>query len=79
MSRFVPQRDMSVADLMSCSAQAIAILHLCDNAAWAIQNGSGATDVLADSIGAAMRLAADLLEPVHEALESHEGLKGCSE
>lgn len=75
MSRLIPHRDMSTEDLLSCSYQAIAILHLCDSAAWAIQNGSGAPD-LAGSICTAMRLAVDLLEPVHDALESHEGLKG---
>lgn len=76
MSRLIPHRDMSTEDLLSCSYQAIAILHLCDSAAWAIQNGSGAPDLLAGSIGTAMRLAVDLLEPVHDALEIHEGLKG---
>jgi hypothetical protein len=76
MSRFVHQRDMSADEMIQCSYQARAILHLIDIAAWSIENNIGAVDVLAGSIGTASRLALELLEPVHDALESHEGLKG---
>ncbi|MBN9242131.1 MAG: hypothetical protein J0I98_05000 [Mesorhizobium sp.] len=76
MSRLVPQSDMTTDEIVQCSYQARAILHLIDMAAWSISNNSGAADVLADSIGAATRLALALLEPVHDALERHEGLKG---
>ncbi len=75
MSRFIPHTDMSADELTQCSYQTRAILSLCESAAWAIQNG-GAVDLLADSIGSGLRLAIELLEPVHDALERHEGLKG---
>lgn len=71
MSRFIPHTEMSADELIQCSYQARAIISLCESAAWAIQNG-GAVDLLADSIGSALRLTLDLLEPVHDALERHE-------
>lgn len=76
MSRIIPHGDMTSDELIQCSYQARAILHLVDIAAWSIQNDSGAVDVLADSIGSATRLALELLDPVHDAIESHERLKG---
>lgn len=75
MSRFIPHGDMSADQLMQCSYQARAIISLCESAAWAIQNG-GDAEKLADSMGSALRLALEALDPVHDALESHEGLKG---
>lgn len=76
MSRFIKHTDMTAAQLADCSRQASAILRLCDCAAWAIQNESGDTETLADAIGQAQKLAIELLEPVQDALEVHEGLKG---
>lgn len=76
MSRFVPRSEMTPDEIVQCSYQARALLHLCDSAAWAIDNHSGPVDVLADSIGSAVRLALELLEPVHDALELQEGQKG---
>jgi hypothetical protein len=73
MSRFVDHRDMTAADIMACSCEALAIIHLCETAAWAIQNGGGNTLALADAIGSGLKMAYALLEPVHEALASHEG------
>lgn len=73
MSRFVDHRDMTAADIMACSCEAMAIIHLCEAAAWAIQNGGGNTLGLADAIGSGLHLAQTLLESVHEALASHEG------
>jgi hypothetical protein len=74
MSRFVPQGDMSAEDIMDCSYQALAICRLCEAAAWSIQNGEDATD-LSDAIASGMRLARDLIAVMHDALETHEGLK----
>lgn len=71
MSRFVPQGDMGVRRGDVVLRQAIAILYLSDSSAWAIHNGSGATVLLANSTGSAMRLGVDVLETVHEALETH--------
>ncbi|MEP9370487.1 hypothetical protein [Mesorhizobium sp. KR1-2] len=73
MSRFVPQRDMSSDEIISCAYEASAITRLCEAAAWSIQNGEPPTD-LADAIGAGMRLARDLIDVMHDALVSHEGL-----
>lgn len=75
MSRMIPHADMSAEQIVACSYNIISILHLIDHAAWSIQNNTGPVDVLADSIGSAARLALELMEPVHDALESREGLK----
>lgn len=75
MSRFIPHRDMSSDQIMQCSYDASALLRLCEGAAWAMQNGDDTTS-LSDAIGAGMRVAQELLGVVHDALESHEGLKG---
>jgi hypothetical protein len=74
MSRFVPQGDMTAEDVIDCSYQALAICRLCEAAAWSIQNGETPVD-LADAIGSGMRLARDLIGVMHDALETHEGLK----
>lgn len=79
MSRLLSQADMNTDQLVRCSSDARALLYMIDHAAWAIQNNSGPVDVLADSIGASARLALELLEPVHDALETHEGLRQPSE
>lgn len=75
MSRFIPQAEMSTDDIIDCSYQALAICRLCEAAAWSIQNGETPAD-LADAIGSGMRLARDLISVAHDALETHEGLKG---
>ena len=75
MSRFVPQADMSADEIIDCSYQALAICRLCETAAWSIQNGETPIE-LSDAIVTGMRLARDLIAVMHDALESHEGLKG---
>lgn len=75
MTRFIPHVDMTADQIMQCSYEASAIIRLCENAAWTIQNGGNATD-LSDAIGAGLRAAQELIGVIHEALESHEGLKG---
>lgn len=77
MRRLIPHTDMNAAQIVDCSYQALALVDLCENAAWTIQNGGNA-ETLSDAIGAAMRLARELLEPVHDALERHEGIAGGS-
>jgi hypothetical protein len=76
-SRFVPQAEMNAEQLMQCSYQAQALLDLCDHAAWSIQNTDSIEKVakLADSLGSALRLVRELLGPVHDALETHEGVR----
>lgn len=75
MTRFIPHDDMTADQIMQCSYEAAAIIRLCESAAWAIQNGGNSTD-LSDAIGAGLRTAQELIGVMHEALESHEGLKG---
>ena len=75
MSRLIPHTDMTAKQLLDCSYQAQAIIALCESAAWAIQNGGEVSD-LSDAIGSGLRLATELLAPVHDALEHHEGVKG---
>lgn len=77
MSRFVPQGDMSADEIVKCVVQARAVIQLCEAAAWSIQN-SGDPEIpqMAENVQFALQLAGDLLVPVQDALESHEGLKG---
>ena len=75
MTRLVPHTDMTAAELLACSYQAGAILQLCGNTAWAIQNDSGDVDVLASAIASGLKMATELLAPVHDAIELHEGVK----
>lgn len=74
MSRFVPQGDMGAVELMDCGYQALAICRLSEAAAWSIQNGEDPAE-LSDAIASGMRLARDLIAVMHDALETHEGLK----
>ncbi|MEW9837939.1 hypothetical protein [Mesorhizobium marinum] len=77
MNRIIPQADMPAAQLMQCSSDVTALLNLCHLAAWEIQNSSDKEEIaeLADNIVQVTRLAAELLEPVTEALATHEGLR----
>ncbi|PWJ73853.1 hypothetical protein C7441_12537 [Pseudaminobacter salicylatoxidans] len=76
-TRFIPHRDMSADEIVKCAIQARAIIQLCEAAAWSIQSGSEREiKEAADSIQFALQLAGELIVPVQEALESHEGLKG---
>lgn len=80
MSRLIDHRDMTADQIMDCCIQATAIMHLCEAAAWSIQNGGDANAYTfgetAGSIKGALAAARELLGPVTDALESHEGLKG---
>ena len=75
MSRFHQSADMTAKDLFDCSYQAVAVIQLCEAAAWAIQNSEKNDPLLVDAIGSALALARDLLGPVHDMLEIHEGLR----
>ncbi|WP_442580745.1 hypothetical protein ACSBOB_01710 [Mesorhizobium sp. ASY16-5R] len=75
MTRLVPHTDMTAAQLADCSRQASAIMILCESAAWEMQNG-GVVERIADAICQGQKLAAELLEPVQDALERHERVTG---
>lgn len=76
MTRLIPHTDMTADEIVRCCIQARAIACLCERAAWSdLQNGSdGKIPQVAEDIQFALQLVADLLVPVQEALESHEGL-----
>jgi hypothetical protein len=80
MSRLIDHRDMTAEQIVDCCIQATAIMYLCETAAWSIQNGGDANAYTlretAGSIKGALAAARELLGPVTDALESHEGLKG---
>lgn len=78
MSRWIEQAEMTAEEIVKCCIQARAVVKLCERAAWNdLQNGSAAKiPEVAEDIQFALELAADLLVPVQDALESHEGLKG---
>lgn len=72
MSRFVSQEEMTPDQVMQCSYEAAAIIRLCENAAWAIQNGGDAA-ALSDAIGAGLRTAQELVGVMHDTLARQEG------
>lgn len=75
MSRFTAHADMTAAELFDCVKDARAILELCHQAAWAIQNTDNETESngIADAVQQASRLAFEMLGPVYDALVVHEG------
>ncbi len=72
MSRIVPHSDMTAAEIIQCSYDAMAIVRLCENTAWDLTN-RGHNSEHTDAISAALKLALELMGPVHDALEQHEG------
>ncbi|MBA8910167.1 hypothetical protein [Aminobacter ciceronei] len=75
MSRFIPHTDMSANDLMQCSYQAQAIISLCIRVGDDLSPINPETAAGAD-ISQALVVALELVGVMHDALESHEGLKG---
>jgi hypothetical protein len=67
---------MTADQIVDCSYDATAILALCHAAAASIQGTDSIERAvrLGDSIAQSLRLAMELLEPVHDALETHEGI-----
>lgn len=80
MARLIDHRDMTAEQIVDCCIQATAIMYLCETAAWSIQNGGEANAYpvaeMAGSIKGALAVARELMGPVTDALESHEGVKG---
>ncbi len=72
MSRLLPHRAMTADDVIQCSYDALAIIDLCENAAWDLSE-RGENARLAGSISTALKLATELLSTVHDTLEIHEG------
>lgn len=75
MNRFVDQGDMTATQLAGCSYDLLAILHLVR----AVTDGAQGRSLSAnatEAIGRLMALAIEMHAPLHDALESHEGLKG---
>ncbi|MHA6645057.1 hypothetical protein [Mesorhizobium sp. A623] len=66
---------MGAAKLMDCSYQAQAIIHLCQFVANRISDDDQAVRLGAE-IDLALAVAGEFLGIVHDALETHEGLKG---
>lgn len=75
MSRFVPQGVMTAEDLMDCSYQAQAIISLCRFVGDNLPTDERAMP-LGSHIDQALAVALELVGIMHDALESHEGLKG---
>lgn len=78
MSRFIPAADMTADGIVKSCIQARAIVGLCQRAAWSdLQNGSKSEiPQVSEDIQFALQLVVELLGPVQDALENHEGLKG---
>ncbi len=74
MSRIVPHGDMTAAEIIQCSYDAMAIVALCESATWNIME-KGENGTLTGNVSAALKLALELMGEVHDALESHEGIE----
>lgn len=72
MSRLVPHGDMTAAEIIQYSYDAMAIVRLCEKTAWDLIN-RGHNSEHTDAISAALKLALELMAPVHDALERSEG------
>lgn len=72
MSRIVPHGDMTAAEIIQCSYDAMALIRLCENTAWDLTN-RGHNAEHTNAISDALKLALELMGPVHDALEAHEG------
>lgn len=78
MSRFIPDGDMTADQLLKCSYQAQAIISLCSRVADNLSS-SRSEAVTGGNIASALDLALELVGVMHDALETHEGLKGGSQ
>lgn len=71
MSRLVPQADMTADDILRCSYQAQGIIATCVLALDGLNAGN--VSATAADIALTLNAALELLGPVHDALEAHEG------
>ncbi|MBN9255827.1 MULTISPECIES: hypothetical protein [unclassified Mesorhizobium] len=72
MSRFIPFRDMSAAQVVQCGYDAMAIISLCSRVAGDLSSHDNAKKLGGD-IAIALDLAGELLGIVHDTVEMHEG------
>jgi hypothetical protein len=70
MSRFAPQADMTADEIIECSYDLLAILHVAEIAAMHLHDQH--SEVTADSLARVLSLAVELHAPMHDALEAHE-------
>lgn len=76
MTRLIPHGDMTANEILDCSYEAQAIIETC---ALGLENlDEGNASRMAGNLALALKSALTLLEPVHDALESHEGMAGKS-
>lgn len=74
MSLFIPQGDMTANQILECSYQVQGIISTCAMAldAWEDTPTNANARTVGD-VAQALRAALELLAPVHDALEAHEG------
>jgi hypothetical protein len=73
MSRLIHHRDMNAAEIVGCAYDALALIELAEHASFNLQPSS--PQALFSSITNVLSLAGEMLGPVIDALESHEGVK----
>lgn len=74
MSRFVPHTDMTADEIVACSYDLLAILHVAEVAAMHLQDQH--SPVTADSLARVLSMAVDTHAPLHDALETHARVIG---
>lgn len=74
MSRLIPQSDMTSDQITDTSYDVIALLVVAKAAADRLHDDHSAR--LASSLASVLELALELQGVVHDAIETHEGVKG---
>ncbi|MER2536843.1 MAG: hypothetical protein ABTQ31_16950 [Rhizobiaceae bacterium] len=74
MSRLIHHGDMSAAEIVQCSYDALAIVGLCQRVASDFSATDGDAHLAIGDIAICLTLADKLMVAVHDALESHEGI-----
>jgi hypothetical protein len=79
MSRFIPQAEMTAVEILECSYQVQGIISTCAMALDAYEDTPTTANArTVGDVARALRAALDLLGPVHDTLEAHEGMAGKS-
>lgn len=74
MSRFIPHRDMTTDQIIDTSYDVMALMSVAEAVARVLEENSDPGTAAA--LARLLALTGELYAPLHDALESHEGLNG---
>lgn len=75
MSRLADHRDMTADEVVDCSYDALALIALCEAVSRDLSEIGSGNAILSGAISRALALAGELLEPVHDTLETSAHLR----